>query len=94
MRRGKPLIVPAATYSYGDGKVSAQALASDWSSFAAKMPLQLRSLEQAGVQYRLAPPGARVVERHARSEQRVSGATHRVSPNNGRLGPLRCARCG
>ncbi|MGZ2411097.1 hexosaminidase [Sphingomonas sp. F9_3S_D5_B_2] len=57
----EPAYRAGASYSYGDGKVSAQALTSDWDRFAAKMPMHLRALEQAGVKYRLAPPGARVI---------------------------------
>jgi hexosaminidase len=50
-----------ASYSYGDGKVDMAALKADWSSFATKMPGQLRTLEAASIFYRLAPPGGRVV---------------------------------
>jgi hexosaminidase len=52
---------PGTAYSYGDGKVKMAQVASDWSSFAARMPLHLRKLEQAGIQYRIAPPGARII---------------------------------
>jgi hexosaminidase len=48
------------SYAYGDGKVDAQALKSDWASFAAKLPEHLRRFDQIGVFYRLAPPGARI----------------------------------
>ena len=37
------------------------ALKSDWSSFAAKMPRHLEALDRAGITYRIAPPGARIV---------------------------------
>jgi len=48
-------------YTYGDGKVDLAALKSDWSSFAAKMPRHLEALDRAGITYRIAPPGARIV---------------------------------
>lgn len=49
------------SYSYGDGKVDRARLTQDWSDFAAKMPEHLQALERAGVMYRLAPPGAHIV---------------------------------
>jgi hexosaminidase len=58
----EPAYRAGTTYSYGDGKVDMAALKSGWGSFAAKMPAQLGALERAGVMYRLAPPGARVVD--------------------------------
>lgn len=62
-RRGswEPAYRAGTSYSYGDGKVNMPALQADWNSFAAKMPLQLSMLEKAGVMYRIAPPGARIV---------------------------------
>ncbi|WP_230558596.1 family 20 glycosylhydrolase [Sphingomonas segetis] len=58
----EPAYRPGASYSYGDGKVSMAALERDWNSFAAKMPAQFGALERAGIMYRLAPPGARIVD--------------------------------
>jgi hexosaminidase len=58
----EPAYHPGTAYSYGDGKVDTTALNRDWSHFTAKMPAQLKSLEAAGIGYRLAPPGARIVE--------------------------------
>jgi hexosaminidase len=49
------------SYSYGDGKVDKERLTEDWSRFAAKMPTHLQALERAGIMYRLAPPGALIV---------------------------------
>jgi hexosaminidase len=57
----EPAYQPGTSYSYGDGKVELSALKSDWGSFAAKMPAQLGALDRAGIMYRLAPPGARIV---------------------------------
>ncbi|QIK79985.1 family 20 glycosylhydrolase [Sphingomonas piscis] len=50
---------PGATYGYGDKDVGA-ALRQDWAAFAGKLPFHLAQLSVAGIQYRLAPPGARV----------------------------------
>lgn len=49
------------SYSYADGKVDLVALHAEWNRFASMMPQQLRELERAGVLYRIAPPGARIV---------------------------------
>jgi hexosaminidase len=57
----EPAYRAGATYSFGDGKVDQRALDRDWSAFASKMAGQLKQLEAAGIFYRLAPPGARVV---------------------------------
>jgi hexosaminidase len=56
----EPQYRPGASYSYGDGQVDVAALTRDWSHFASKMPAHLRTLERAGIMYRLAPPGARI----------------------------------
>jgi hexosaminidase len=58
----EPAYRAGTSYSYQDGKVDLAALKSDWSSFAGRMPGQLRQLEAAGMAYRLAPPGARIVD--------------------------------
>jgi hexosaminidase len=57
----EPAYRPGISYSYGDGKVDLAALKSDWDSFAARIPAQLKELERDGIFYRLAPPGARIV---------------------------------
>jgi hexosaminidase len=57
----EPAYRPGVTYSYADGKVDLSALEGDWNSFAGRMPFQLAALEQSGIFYRIAPPGARIV---------------------------------
>ena len=57
----EPAYQPGASYSYGDGKVDVAALKSDWSRFASEMPEHLQQLGRAGILYRIAPPGARIV---------------------------------
>jgi hexosaminidase len=52
---------PGVSYSYGDGKIDMAALTSDWNRFASAMPDQLRALGRAGIFYRIAPPGGRIV---------------------------------
>jgi hexosaminidase len=57
----EPEYRPGAAYSYGDGQVNEAALLADWNSFAQRMRAHLALLDAAGVAYRLAPPGARIV---------------------------------
>lgn len=57
----EPAYRAGATYSYDDGAALRAEVQNDWRRFAARMPAQLRQLEQAGIHYRLAPPGARIV---------------------------------
>jgi hexosaminidase len=71
----EPAYRAGATYAYQDGKVNAPALETDWNSFASKMPLQLRALEQAGIMYRLAPPGARVANGMLEANSEFRGQT-------------------
>jgi hexosaminidase len=71
----EPAYAAGKSYSYHDGQVRQQALGSDWADFAARMPLQLRSLEQAGVMYRLAPPGARIVGGMLQANSEFPGQT-------------------
>jgi hexosaminidase len=56
----EPAYKAGTSFSYGDGKVDPNALRSDWSRFAAKLPAQFGALERAGIMYRIAPPGARI----------------------------------
>jgi hexosaminidase len=71
----EPPYQAGASYSYGDGKVDLTALKHDWDGFAAKMPAQLQQLEQAGIFYRLAPPGARVVNGMLEANSEFPGQT-------------------
>ena len=58
----EPPYRPGATYTFADGKVDMSALRHDWNDFSAKISEHLRALERMGIMYRLAPPGARIVE--------------------------------
>jgi hexosaminidase len=57
----EPPYRPGTSYSFGDGKIDRTALLSDWQAFSAKLPAHLGRLDQAGVNYRVSPPGARIV---------------------------------
>lgn len=57
----EPAYRAGVSYSLGDGQVDQRALDADWSSFSDRMAGQLRQLEAAGIFYRLAPPGGRIV---------------------------------
>ena len=57
----EPEYRPGAEFSFGDARVDQAQLNADWASFAGKMPEHLRQLDAAGIDYRLAPPGARLV---------------------------------
>lgn len=48
-------------YAFGDGQVDAAQLNRDWAMFAGKLPAHFKKLDLAAIQYRLAPPGARLV---------------------------------
>jgi hexosaminidase len=52
--------VPGASFTTGDGKVDLAAVTNDWKEFAGRMAIELGALDAAGVNYRLAPPGARI----------------------------------
>ncbi|MFP1131887.1 family 20 glycosylhydrolase [Asticcacaulis sp. W401b] len=48
------------SYTYGDGKVDPKAVLGDWQGFRDRLGVHLRLLDQAGIAYRLAPPGAKI----------------------------------
>jgi hexosaminidase len=89
----EPAYRPGASYSYGDGKVDMSALVSDWSSFAGKMPAHLLELELAGIMYRLAPPGRRVVNGMLEANSEFPGQEIEYRTNGGQwvryAGPVR-----
>ncbi|TFI59047.1 beta-N-acetylhexosaminidase [Sphingomonas parva] len=57
----EPVYKPGESYKFGDGKVDRAALQRDYAGFAARLGAHQRLLDAAGVDYRLAPPGARLV---------------------------------
>jgi hexosaminidase len=57
----EPAYVAGASYAPGDAKVDRAAILADWRGFAGRVGVAQRALDGAGVAYRLAPPGARIV---------------------------------
>lgn len=51
-----------ASYKWGDSRVDAAKLKAGWQDFAGRVAAQLPMLEKIGVAYRVAPPGARIVD--------------------------------
>jgi hexosaminidase len=62
-----------ASFAYGDGKVDNGRLAADWAAFSAKLPQQLRQLDRDGVAYRVAPPGARIIDGKLEANSELPG---------------------
>ncbi|WP_109806212.1 family 20 glycosylhydrolase [Sphingosinithalassobacter portus] len=58
----EPAYQPGASYSYQDPRVDRAAIDSAWRNFAGRMSAQFPLLDKAGIRYRLAPPGARVID--------------------------------
>ena len=58
----EPAYTPGAQYAWGDPRIDRTALERDWRGFAGRLGAQLPALDRAGVAYRLAPPGARVID--------------------------------
>ncbi|WP_233151111.1 family 20 glycosylhydrolase [Sphingomonas mollis] len=56
----EPPYVAGQSYALGDPRVDRAALLAEWRDFAGRVGVQLRTLDKAGVAYRLAPPGARI----------------------------------
>jgi hexosaminidase len=79
----EPAYKPGASYAYGDGKIDVAALKSDWNRFAATMPDQLRELERAGIFYRIAPPGARIVNGMLEANSEFAGYPIEYRPTGG-----------
>lgn len=57
----EPAYVAGTGYQPNDQRVDRTKLLAGWRDFAGRMGVQMRRLDQAGVTYRLAPPGARIV---------------------------------
>ena len=91
----EPAYAPGAAYAHGDGKVDVSAIAADWRDFAGRAAAQLPALDRAGVTYRLAPPGARIVggRLEANSELPGTAIEYRVGAGAWRryAGPIAAA---
>ncbi|HWW55752.1 MAG TPA: family 20 glycosylhydrolase [Sphingopyxis sp.] len=56
-----PAYEAGAVYEWGDKRVDAAKLKTGWQDFAGRVAAQFPMLEKIGVAYRVAPPGARIV---------------------------------
>lgn len=56
-----PAYQAGASYEWGDKRVDAAQLKTGWQDFAGRVAAQFPQLEKIGVAYRVAPPGARIV---------------------------------
>ncbi|MFD1033481.1 family 20 glycosylhydrolase [Sphingomonas hankookensis] len=57
----EPAYVPGTSYAMGDGKVDVRAIDAAWNEYASRATVALGRLDRAGIAYRIAPPGARIV---------------------------------
>lgn len=89
----EPAYRPGTAFAFGDGQVDPQAVKSDWNSFAARLAGQMRQLDRAGIAYRIAPPGARVVAGMLEANSEFPGQPIEYRANGGRWtlyrGPVR-----
>jgi hexosaminidase len=65
-----PAYQPGATYSWQDARVDLPKLEAGWKDFAGRVAAQFPLLDRAGIAYRVAPPGARIINGmlHANTE--------------------------
>ena len=85
----EPRCRPGATYTFADGKVDMGALRHDWSDFSAKISEHLRALERMGIMYRLAPPGARIVDGMLEANSEFPGQRIEFRPSGSPWAPYR-----
>lgn len=57
-----PTYQAGATYIWGDSRVDAAKLKTGWQDFAGRVAAQYLLLDRIGIAYRVAPPGARIVD--------------------------------
>ena len=57
----QPAYRPGTKWLWQDARVANSGLTAAWRDFSGRLAAQLPSLEKAGIAYRLAPPGARIV---------------------------------
>ena len=77
----EPAYKPGESYRFGDGKVDRAAIAADWGAFSTRLGAHQELLDDAGVAYRMAPPGARIEGGmlHANSEFPGTAIEYRVN---------------
>jgi hexosaminidase len=69
----EPAYVAGAGYVPNDPRVDRTKLLAGWQDFAGRMGVQMRLLDRAGVTYRLAPPGARIVNGRLEANAEFAG---------------------
>lgn len=69
-----PTYQPGASYVWGDKRVDAAKLRSGWQDFAGRAAAQLPMLDRLGVAYRVAPPGARIVDGRLEANSALPGS--------------------
>ena len=69
----EPAYVAGAGYTPGDARVDRARLLTGWRDFEGRMGVQMRLLDRAGVTYRLAPPGARIVDGRLEANTEFAG---------------------
>lgn len=69
----EPAYVAGAGYEPNDPRVDRTRLLAGWRDFAGRMGVQMRLLDRAGVTYRLAPPGARIVNGRLDANAEIAG---------------------
>ena len=80
----EPPYVPGASYALGDPRVDRTALLAGWRDFAGRVGVQLRTLDAAGLVYRLAPPGARIVAGRLEANSEFPGTPIEYRQSGGR----------
>lgn len=57
-----PPYQPGASYQWQDQRIDLAAMQAGWRDFAGRLAAQLPALDRAGIAYRVAPPGAKIVD--------------------------------
>ena len=70
-----PAYQAGASYEWGDKRVDAAKLKAGWQDFAGRVAAQFPMLERMGVAYRVAPPGARIVDGKLEANSMFPGTT-------------------
>jgi hexosaminidase len=69
----EPGYVAGTSFANGDGKVDLSAVQAEWREFAGRAGAALTQLDRSGLEYRLAPPGARIVAGRLEANSELPG---------------------
>jgi hexosaminidase len=69
----EPGYVAGTSFANGDGKVDLSAVQADWREFTGRAGAALTQLDRSGLEYRLAPPGARIVAGRLEANSELPG---------------------